>query len=162
MSEINVISTTQRLIVDPASYSVAIIQTGPAGPRGLDGIPGTPGGPPGPQGEIGPQGPAGPQGPQGIQGPKGDTGPAATPTVQAGTWVGNTDANGYANITFPRAFATSIMSVVACNGDYGNTGILISPTMDWSLTGFPIRAVFVSNAAAAQAMLRCNWVAVGT
>jgi hypothetical protein len=34
MSEINVISTTQKIIVDPASYSVSVIYTGPAGPTG--------------------------------------------------------------------------------------------------------------------------------
>ena len=34
MSEINVISATQHIIVDPASASVAIIQAGPAGPGG--------------------------------------------------------------------------------------------------------------------------------
>lgn len=34
MSEINVISRTQRIIVDPASSSVAVINVGPAGPGG--------------------------------------------------------------------------------------------------------------------------------
>jgi hypothetical protein len=41
MSEINVISTTQKIIVDPASYSVSVIYTGPAGPAGPPGPPGT-------------------------------------------------------------------------------------------------------------------------
>ena len=34
MSDINVISRTQRIIVDPASSSVAVISVGPMGPGG--------------------------------------------------------------------------------------------------------------------------------
>lgn len=74
MSEINVISTTQRLIVDPASYSVSIIQTGPMGPAGPKGDTGDPGGPVGPKGDKGDPGPAGPTGATGATGPKGDKG----------------------------------------------------------------------------------------
>ena len=38
MSEINVINRTQKIIVDPASSSVAIINAGPVGPGGPIGI----------------------------------------------------------------------------------------------------------------------------
>ena len=51
MSEINVISRTQRIIVEPASRSVAVINAGPGGPAGPGGT-GEPG-PPGEPGEIG-------------------------------------------------------------------------------------------------------------
>jgi hypothetical protein len=51
--EINVISRTQQIIVDPVSSTVSVINAGPPGPVG-------PGG--------GPIGPSGPQGPPGIPG----------------------------------------------------------------------------------------------
>lgn len=38
MSEINVISRTQQIIVDPASGSVALINAGPIGPTGAPGV----------------------------------------------------------------------------------------------------------------------------
>lgn len=38
MSEINVISRTQTIIVDPASSSVAVINAGPMGPAGPPGV----------------------------------------------------------------------------------------------------------------------------
>lgn len=38
MSEINVISRTQQIIVDPASGSVAVINAGPIGPTGAPGV----------------------------------------------------------------------------------------------------------------------------
>ncbi|MET0787497.1 MAG: hypothetical protein ABWY25_12425 [Paenisporosarcina sp.] len=68
MSEVNVISRTQKIIVDSPSKSVAIIYSGPVGPQG----------PPGESGEgiPGPEGPEGPAGPTGPQGPEGDPGPA--------------------------------------------------------------------------------------
>ena len=66
MGDSSVISRTQKIIVEPASRSVAVINAGPQGPSG------SPGGPPGP---AGPPGPEGDPGPMGIQGPKGDTGP---------------------------------------------------------------------------------------
>jgi hypothetical protein len=44
MSEINVISKTQRIVVDPFSSSVSVINAGPQGPQGVVG----PTGPPGP------------------------------------------------------------------------------------------------------------------
>jgi hypothetical protein len=40
MSEINVVSRTQRIIVDPASSSVSVINAGPQGPGGPAGAPG--------------------------------------------------------------------------------------------------------------------------
>jgi hypothetical protein len=85
MSEINVISTTQRLIVDPASYSVSIIQTGPMGPAGPKGDQGDAGGPMGPAGPTGATGPAGPQGPVGPGGPKGDKGDTGAQGQTGGT-----------------------------------------------------------------------------
>jgi hypothetical protein len=39
--EINVVSRTQTIVVDPVSSSVSIINAGPAGPGGPAGTPGT-------------------------------------------------------------------------------------------------------------------------
>jgi hypothetical protein len=66
MAEINVLSKTQTIVVDPFSGSVSIINAGPPGPAGVEGVPGPPGpeGPPGPSG--GPPGPTGPTGPSGV------------------------------------------------------------------------------------------------
>lgn len=78
-SELDVISRTQIVNVEPASATVSIINAGPAG------APGPPGGPQGPAGPVGPQGiqgfpgatgPAGPMGPIGLPGPTGLTGSA--------------------------------------------------------------------------------------
>jgi Domain of unknown function (DUF4082)/Bacterial Ig-like domain (group 2) len=43
MGEINVVSTAQRIVVDPASYSVSIIHSGSQGPPGSPGAQGDPG-----------------------------------------------------------------------------------------------------------------------
>lgn len=51
--EINVISRTQQIIVEPVSASVSVINAGPPGPSGAAG---------------GPPGPPGPQGPPGVPG----------------------------------------------------------------------------------------------
>lgn len=53
MSEIIVVSKTQRIVVDPVSSVVAVISAGPQGPPGIPGEPGDPGGPAGPAGEDG-------------------------------------------------------------------------------------------------------------
>jgi hypothetical protein len=56
--EINVISRTQVIIVEPISGSVAVISEGPMGPTGLTG----PTGPPGPKGDPGAGGAIAPYG----------------------------------------------------------------------------------------------------
>lgn len=53
MSDITVISRQQRIIVEPASGSVSVVNLSAEGP-------------PGPTGPEGPEGPTGPQGPQGV------------------------------------------------------------------------------------------------
>lgn len=53
MTQLKVLYTTQRIIVDPPTQAVSIINAGPQGPRGS-------------QGEIGLTGPVGPQGPSGV------------------------------------------------------------------------------------------------
>lgn len=40
MTDINVVSKTQKIIVDPASSSVSVINAGPIGPGGSDGADG--------------------------------------------------------------------------------------------------------------------------
>lgn len=82
--EINVISRSQIIIVDPISGSVSVINAGPAGPSGPIGPPGANGaaGPTGPVGPIGPSG--GATGATGATGPAGPTGPTG-PTGAAGT-----------------------------------------------------------------------------
>lgn len=71
--EINVISRTQLIVVEPSSKAVSIIWAGPPGPAGDDGVDGGPG-PPGPEGDPGPIGPIGPPGPMGPQGEPGTPG----------------------------------------------------------------------------------------
>ena len=56
-------TATQKIIVEPNSGSIRIIQAGPVGPRGL---PGSAEGIPGPQGDPGIQGDPGPQGDPGL------------------------------------------------------------------------------------------------
>lgn len=80
-------STTQEIVVNPATGQVNLIRSGSVGPAGPPGATG-PEGAQGPQGETGDQGPtgatgatgatgpAGPEGPEGPEGPPGATGPA--------------------------------------------------------------------------------------
>lgn len=93
MSEIKVLSRTQRIVVD-GNKSVSVVNAGPIGPGGPPGVEGLKGdkgdqgdeGVQGPQGIPGQQGPMGPvgeageegisvQGPQGAEGPVGPMGP---------------------------------------------------------------------------------------
>lgn len=52
MTELKVLYSTQRILVDPPSQAVSIINAGPQGPRGSQGVIGLTG-PPGPQGLSG-------------------------------------------------------------------------------------------------------------
>lgn len=66
MPNTQVSSQTQRIIVNPATYSVSVINAGPMGPTGpVSTVPG----------------PEGPQGDQGIQGIQGETGPSEAASV---------------------------------------------------------------------------------
>lgn len=67
--EINVLSRTQTILVEPTSRSVSIIYAGPPGPAGEQGEEGDAG----PQGDVGPVGPVGPIGPQGEPGQPGQS-----------------------------------------------------------------------------------------
>lgn len=84
MSDIVVISQTQRIVVDPATQVISIINAGPQGPGGPEGVQGEigPQGEQGIQGEVGPQGIQGIQGIQGDQGPQGDIGPQGNQGIQ--------------------------------------------------------------------------------
>lgn len=62
MTEVNIISRTQKIIVEPYTRAVTIVSAGAPGPRGVSGI-------------DGPEGPAGPPGPVGA---KGDSGTSIT------------------------------------------------------------------------------------
>lgn len=78
MSIIEVLSKTQRIVVDSAEETVHIISAGPIGPGGPQGVKGDTGdtGPEGPQGEPGADSTVpGPEGPQGVKGDTGDEGP---------------------------------------------------------------------------------------
>lgn len=57
--EVNVITRTQTIIVEPGSAAVSVISAGPPGPAGPIGPSGGPAGPPGATGPAGPTGPAG-------------------------------------------------------------------------------------------------------
>jgi len=85
MSDVTVIARTQRIIVNPFSSAVAVINAGPMGPTGPIGPSGGPVGPEGPEGPAGadgadgaagPTGATGPVGPIGATGPAGAIGPA--------------------------------------------------------------------------------------
>lgn len=66
MPNTQVSSQTQKIIVNPATYSVSVINAGPMGPAGpVSTVPG----------------PEGPQGDQGIQGIQGETGPSEAASV---------------------------------------------------------------------------------
>jgi len=58
MSEVNILSRTQRIIVEPYTRAVSVVSAGAPGPRGPAGANGTPGpaGPPGPVGATGASG----------------------------------------------------------------------------------------------------------
>jgi len=71
MSNVIVQSTSQTIVVDPATKRIDIIRSGPIGP----------GGPPGAGGTVGATGPAGPTGPAGADGADGTT------TVTDGNYV---------------------------------------------------------------------------
>lgn len=43
MGNIQVLSKTQRIVVDPATKAISIVNAGPPGPPGVDGAPGLPG-----------------------------------------------------------------------------------------------------------------------
>ncbi|MET0786842.1 MAG: hypothetical protein ABWY25_09065 [Paenisporosarcina sp.] len=92
MPEINVLSRTQRIIVEPLSKSVAVINAGPAGP---------PNGPPGPMGPQGPQGAVGPQGPKGDKGDPGPSGGTYThiQSTAAAVWNITHNLPYYPNVT---------------------------------------------------------------
>lgn len=98
--EINVLSRTQIIVVEPTSGSVAIIDAGPQGPVGIEGPPGTPGGPPGPMGPAGPAGEDGAPGPQGPPGEDGTPGGPPGPAGPAGP-AGPTGATGATGPTGP-------------------------------------------------------------
>jgi hypothetical protein len=109
MSDINVISKMQKIIVDAASSSVSVINIGPVGPTGAQG----PQGIQGIQGDVGPTGATGPQGPQGIQGITGATG-ATGATGPAGSVTGNpvagttsTGAVGFGYMGLPQNTTTT-------------------------------------------------------
>jgi hypothetical protein len=58
MSELNIVSRTQKIIVEPYTRAVTVISAGAPGPRGPAGVAGAPGpvGPPGPVGATGASG----------------------------------------------------------------------------------------------------------
>lgn len=74
MSEVNSLTRSQIIIVEPTSESVAVVSAGPIGPRGYTGPEGAPSTVPGPKGDTGDTGPQGQQGIQGIQGIQGEQG----------------------------------------------------------------------------------------
>ena len=78
-------TATQKIIVEPNSGSIRIVQAGPIGPSGVPGSAG-------PAGPTGPAGTTGAAGPTGLTGPAGTTG-AAGPTGLTGATgpVGPTD-----------------------------------------------------------------------
>jgi hypothetical protein len=102
MSEINVVSTTQRIVVDPFSSAVAVINTGPMGPAG-------------PPGQAGPPGPGTPSEYVRADGTVAMSGMLNTPGLTSGAFTLNDDQACY--IPFP---STSVQS---CLWIVGNTAL---------------------------------------
>ena len=120
-------TATQKIIVEPNSGSIRIIQAGPVGPRGL---PGSAEGIPGPQGDPGIQGDPGPQGDPGIQ---GDPGPQGDPGLDSAgyltTSVSSMTLNpGTKTITVGTGLAYSIAQsvVIAHDVDHHLHGTVVS------------------------------------
>lgn len=81
-------------------------------------------------------------------------------SIQFGSSVVTTDANGQARVTYPVSFSARSLSVVATYGD-GTQGLValwihdITNTANDSKTGFTFRSGSVNTT------LRINWIAVG-
>ena len=109
---LNVISRTQQIIVDPVSGTISIVNAGPVGPVGPGGGATGPQGPPGPTGATGPQGPQGPTGATGATGAKG-----ADSTVP-----GPQGPQGATGATGPQGAASTVPGPQGPKGDTGATG----------------------------------------
>jgi hypothetical protein len=102
MSEINVVSTTQRIVVDPFSSAVAVINAGPMGPAG-------------PPGQVGPPGPGTPNEYVKADGSVAMSGMLSTPGFFSAAFTLADDQACY--IPFPAA------SIQSCLWIVGNTAV---------------------------------------
>jgi len=109
MGEINVLSRTQVINVDPASGNVSVTNAGPQGPAGPSG------GPPGPTGPAGATGATGATGPMGPPGPTGPTG-AGTDDPNAVKLTGNQNVNGSKSFFDDAFFKVDVEDGVANGG----------------------------------------------
>lgn len=120
MTDIKVVSRTQRIIVNPATHSVSVINAGPMGPGGIQGI-------------QGPQGLQGIQGIQGIQGPTGATGPSEAAAVLTTNGDILTRAAGVlaritrANLALDTAFTDKFMQTVVHGSTAGTARSGVAP-----------------------------------
>jgi hypothetical protein len=83
--------------------------------------------------------------------------------LQAGSTVAGTDASGDIVITYPTAFTTSTLYVVACEGDITHAAALVMPHV-YSAASFTVRICNSTTGAAwaTSGNMRINWIAVGT
>jgi hypothetical protein len=81
--------------------------------------------------------------------------------MQAGTTVAATNATGELTITFPSAFATGLLSVLACPGDDVGTLVSIVVADSTGLSNFTIRCHQGDGAAVVSQTVRVNWMALG-
>lgn len=113
MSMLQVISRTQKIIVEPATRSVSVISAGAVGPRGATGA-------------------TGPTGPMGPPGPVGATGPSGTAITIRGS-------DTYANVTAIPDPDTGDLWILTDDSGGGNAGDgLMWDGGDWINVG-PVR-----------------------
>ena len=131
--EINVISRTQVIVVEPTTSSVAVINAGPVGPVGPGGGAAGPQGPQGLQGPQGPKGDTGVAGPQGPVGATGDTGPSGGPPGPAGPQGPKGDTGS------PGTTVRALRRVFASNGTVVNKDVysFISPQSEADMLKLP-------------------------
>ena len=82
--------------------------------------------------------------------------------VQAGTIILTTNASGYATVTYPVAFATSVVTVIACPGDYtNNLGMTVVSEANNTLAVASILCLTNLGVGIASLGVRINWLAIG-
>lgn len=87
--------------------------------------------------------------------------------MQAGTIVQNTDANGFARLTFPKAFPNGLLTVVAINGDDFAVPRAFPSTAGGPAFGgggktyWTYRMLMADGDAYKNRQHRINWIAIG-
>lgn len=162
--EINVVSLTQTVIVEPGSGAVSVINAGPPGPAGAAGPAGGPAGPTGPAGATGA---TGAQGPQGLTGP---TGPAGPTVIRVGTGppapsLGNDGDYYLADETLygPKVTVAAIPeSIDVITGSINYHGSMTNgPRVQFSAAGTVTGARYKRDASAQATLVIQAWYGLG-